>query len=347
MDGLRNLRDVEIEPVPGLNIFLGANGAGKSSLLEGLSIFGLGRSFRTPRLRQLIAHDRDQALLYIESPVAGKAGIGLHKQADLQLRLNDSTVALHEMLAHFPFLLMEPGSWDHFSSGPLARRRLLDWGLFHVEHDFLWHWQRYQRALEQRNSLLRRASTEAELYLGWEQQMAQAAERLSLWRENYLQRIDSSLQDDLAAYLPEFPLQMRYNRGWEGDLAELLASKRHLDLQRTHTLHGAHRADISLTVRGKPAQEFLSRGQMKILTTLFRLQQMRLLIADGLPTCLLVDDFSAELDANYRQLFLQLFRETQAQIWLTSTDNRWFSQQNNLAYKMFHVEQGRVYSMMG
>ncbi len=347
VQGLRNLREVELRPGATLNVLIGANGAGKSSLLEALGLFGLGRSFRTPRLRHLIASAAEAAHVYVETEGGHRAGIGIQRRGDLQLRLDEHDVALHQLIARFPLLLMEPGSWDHFSAGAMARRRLLDWGLFHVEPEFLRQWQRYQRALEQRNSLLRQGRNDDALYSVWEAQMLPAALQLSQWRQSYLQRLRQDLAVDSAHWLPEQNIDIRLEPGWEGDLQEVWTSGRQRDLQRGHTQRGAHRADVVLSIDGRPAQEILSRGQMKIWTTLFRLKQLSILQEQGIRPCLLMDDFASELDQHYRGLCLQMLQSLRAQVWLTSTDDYWLQQTEGVERMMFHVEQGRIHNMMG
>lgn len=347
VQGLRNLQEVELRPGATLNLLIGANGAGKSSLLEALGLLGLGRSFRTPRLRHLIHHEAAAAQVYVETEGGHRAGMGIQRRGDLQLRLDEHDVALHQLIAHFPLLLMEPGSWDHFSAGAVARRRLLDWGLFHVEPEFLRQWQRYQRALEQRNSLLRQGFSDATLYRVWETQMLPVALRLSEWRQAYLQRLRQGLAADSVSWLPEYRIELSLDQGWEGDLQEVWESTRPRDLQRGHTQRGAHRADIVLSIDGRPAQEILSRGQMKIWTTLFRLKQLGILQEQGCRPCLLVDDFASELDQHYRGLCLQMLQTLQAQVWLTSTDDYWLQQTEGVERMMFHVEQGRIHNMMG
>ena len=159
--GVRNLQPVTLQPSPRINIVYGANGSGKSSLLEAIHLLGLARSFRSTRLQPVIQHGQDACTVFAEvlqiSGITNSLGITRNKQADYQIRIDGQSVrSLAELAETLPLQIINPDSFRLLEGAPKQRRQYLDWGVFHVEHQFLPAWQRLQKSLKQRNSLLRR-----------------------------------------------------------------------------------------------------------------------------------------------------------------------------------------------
>ncbi|MGH8074570.1 MAG: DNA replication/repair protein RecF, partial [Lysobacter sp.] len=183
---LRRFEQVQLSPAPGLNVLVGDNGAGKTSVLEALHLMAYGRSFRGRVGDGLVRHGAPALEVFVEwrersasgsptlSPVGQaptgdgalrtrKAGLR-HAGRDWEGRLDGSRVAqLGELCAALAVVTFEPGSHALVSGPGEVRRRYLDWGLFHVEPGFLPVWRRYSRALKQRNALLKARASEAQL----------------------------------------------------------------------------------------------------------------------------------------------------------------------------------------
>src|SRR5690606_16649988 len=105
-------------------------------------------------------------------------------------KLDEARVAhLGELCAAFMVVTFEPGSHALVSGGAEPRRRFMDWGLFHVEPDFLPLWRRYARALKQRNALLKSGARGGQL-AAWDVELAETGEAVTLRRDQYLQRLE-------------------------------------------------------------------------------------------------------------------------------------------------------------
>jgi len=196
---LRNLATVELQPGPGLNLLLGANGAGKTSVLEGLHLLAYGRSFRGRVRDGLVRTGREAVEVFAEWMVAGEEGshrAGLrHSGGSWDARLDGEAVGhLGELCAAFMVVTFEPGSHALVSGSGEPRRRFVDWGLFHVEQGFLPLWRRYSRALRQRNALLKSGAAAGQIS-AWDHELASSGEELTRRRTLYLDR----LQDRLGA----------------------------------------------------------------------------------------------------------------------------------------------------
>lgn len=322
----RNLAAVRLEAAAGLNLILGDNAAGKTSLLEAIYLLGRARSFRTTRPAELIRRGAAHWRLVARLGTDGRAGVlGLQRDgAQFTARLDGAPLAsLAELARVLPVLLLTPDSHRLLDDGPRPRRRFLDWGVFQRDAGFLGHWRRYQTALRQRNAALRQPAMLKSLP-GWEAELATAAAPLDAARAAFVAALAAAALPELGALLGGEPmLSLEYRRGWPiGEtLAETLAAAREADRRAGHTRHGAHRADFSVRIDQRPPGEALSRGQHKLLVAALVLAQAALYRETcGRPCVLLVDDLPAELDAAHRARFVARLAATGAQAFVTAIE---------------------------
>ena len=158
LENLRNIAELELELGPGLNLFVGANGAGKTSILEGAYLLSHAQSFRSGQTDSLIRRgtDRFGVSARLQRP-DGSLRIGLARDVDgWHARISGGPASsLGAMLLECAVVCFEPGSHALISGASAERRRFLDWGVFHVEPDFLVRSRQYNRVLRQRNSAFR------------------------------------------------------------------------------------------------------------------------------------------------------------------------------------------------
>jgi DNA replication and repair protein RecF len=346
--GLRCLTDVGVTLDAGINVFVGANGAGKTSILEAAFLLSHARSFRSGAKDALLQRGATQLSIFAELRHAdgrtSRLGLG-RDGVRWEAKLDGAGVALGQLVGECAVVCFEPGSHDLIAGAAEERRRYLDWGVFHVEHAFLSLWRRYQRALKQRNSLLRASSPPAdELFAPWEAELASAAEQIDQQRRDYLDRLRPKLQDSLAGLLPELgSFELRYRRGWsdELDLAQQLRGQRARDLARGHTTLGAHRADWSIMFEHAPLREHLSRGQEKLTALACLLAQAELYAEQrGEWPIVCLDDLASELDLAHQTAVVTLLLAADAQVLLTGTELPVALQ--GLPARVFHVEQGEL-----
>jgi DNA replication and repair protein RecF len=345
--GLRCLTDVSLELAPGFNVFAGANGAGKTSVLEAVFLLSHARSFRSGARDALLQRGANGLSIFAELHLAEerRVRLGLGREGSRwQARRDGATVALGDLVRQCAVVCFEPGSHALIAGGAEERRRYLDWGVFHVEHDFLSAWRRYQRALKQRNSLLRvNPLPEATLFEPWEAEMAQAAALIDAQRQRYLQALRPWLAQHALGLLPELGgIELRYRRGWADDqsLSEQLAMTRQRDWGRGHTTAGVHRADWTVSFEHAPLREHLSRGQEK-LTALTCLLAQASLYADscGVWPIICLDDLASELDRAHQAAVVGQLAGAAAQVLITGTEVP--EALHAHPSRVFHVEQGR------
>lgn len=345
--GLRNLDDLDLRPGPAITVFQGPNASGKTSLLEGIHVLSCGKSFRAAHLAKAVRYGQSRTLLTgeLETP-AGTLSLGLEfdqDQARMRMRAGGKSVSrLSEFAAMMPVVAIHQESHRLFTAGPQYRRQFLDWNLFHVEQTFLPVWQRYRRALRQRNALLQTGGRGLQ---AWDTELATSG-----------QEIDRLRRRMLECFLPQFQrmtdllgiargIDLVYRAGWrEGAaLADVLRDGLPGDLALGYTRQGAHRADIEFR-RGKAlARDDLSRGQIKTLVcAAFMAQAMTFTEATGKKVILLVDDLTAELDDAHSRRLLDRIAELQLQTFITGAEERLLALSEGYPRKVFHVERGQI-----
>lgn len=349
--GLRNLNALDMRPVPRINLIFGNNGSGKTSLLEGIHILGMGRSFRTQRLKYAISHGAES--LTVHGRLAGDPPVPLgvrrlRSASELEMRIAGERVArVAQLVGALPLQLINPDAFRLLEGSPGSRREFLDWGVFHVKHEFLDVWKRFRRALKHRNALLRHGRIDAQSIGVWEHELAHWGVHLNALRDAYMTAFLPVFEETLSELLPLPNLSLKYYCGWDRkrDLAEVLGQNRDSDLQMGFTQQGPQRADLRIRMDKRPAVEVLSRGQQKLVVSALKLAQGRLLEATKGRTCVyLIDDLPAELDAGHRQVFCRWLERMQCQAFITSVEREplldlW---QPETDVAMFHVKRGRL-----
>ena len=349
----RRFNDVSLAPAPGLNLLVGDNGAGKTSVIEALHLLAYGRSFRG-RVRDGLVRSGASALeVFAEWTEPGgtsarvrRAGLR-HAGSEWTGRLDGEAVAqLGELCAALAVVTFEPGSHDLIHGSSDTRRRFVDWGLFHVEPAFLAPWRRYARALKQRNVLLKQRHDGYQLD-AWDQELAQTGEALTEQRQAYLDQLlphAAAIAAELAPALGE--VRLAYAPGWRRDdmpLADALLLARDRDLQAGHTSVGPHRGDWRLVFDAIPGRDALSRGQAKLAALIVLLAQAELHRAvTGQSPLFCLDDLASELDRPHQRRVLQRLSASGSQVFVSGTDLPSAVEELGLEHRLFHVEHGAL-----
>jgi DNA replication and repair protein RecF len=340
VENFRNLEQVDIKPHPRLNYLYGHNGAGKTSVLEAVIALSRGRSFRTTQAIELIRknHDFFRVFAETETQSGARQRLGVERGVNYWKARKDGRelAQLSHLTASLPLVLLEPNSHQLVSGPPDGRRKLLDWGVFHVEHDFLETWNRYSRALKQRNAALR--NQQQSVLDSLDEVIAPLGERLGAQRERHAKTLAASLKELLPRINRRVEdVQVEYRRGWSGPgLSEALAVSRDRDLEKGATGAGPHRADLYLSLDGSPVRTILSRGEQKSLAAALLLSQAELLSSRGERPVLLLDDLVSEFDHERFLAVLDCALEVADQLWLSGTE------QPDLDHhcRVFHVKHG-------
>ena len=194
---LRNIQHTKIEPVSRLNLIIGKNASGKTSLLEGIYLLGLARSFRSHKAGNYIQEDKSATTLYGKLTInQSDTNIGFEKSLkNTEMRLNGEKIKkVSEIAKLLPIQILGPESHSLLDTGPKLRRKFLDWGVFHVEHNYFDIWKRYRRTLLQRNSALR---TNPKMVTFWDKEFCETAESIDTFRRDYLTKLKPIFQNNV------------------------------------------------------------------------------------------------------------------------------------------------------
>lgn len=357
---VRNLRcfaETQIVPGARLNLITGENGAGKTSLLEALHLMAYGRSFRG-RVRDGLVRAGAPALeIFVKWQEAAETDghpTGTERRAGLRHtgqewtgRLDGAPVShLTELCAALAVVSFEPGSHALISGGAENRRRYLDWGLFHVEQDFITVSRRYSRALRQRNALLKSRTSSNHLD-AWDHELAEAGELLTRDRQRYVEALTPRLKTLGKELVPSVgDISAEYAAGWRRDempLADALLVARSRDLALGNTSVGPHRGDCRVSFGGLPGRDALSRGQTKLvaLAALLSQAEHHAQVRGGWPVMAL-DDLASELDRAHQGRILDLLLSTGAQVFVTGTEVPPAFTATGAQFASFHVEHNSV-----
>ncbi|XOZ32688.1 DNA replication/repair protein RecF [Halomonadaceae bacterium KBTZ08] len=351
----RNITHQKLQFASGLNLIHGANGSGKTSLLEAIYYLSTARSFRSSNHRRVVQEGERSLTLFgrVSDPQKGLIRIGLEREpghprgVKLQ-RDGEAIQAVSDLARVLPVSVIEPGTFELVAGGPGHRRRFLDWLVFHVEHWFSKVWQEAQRALKQRNHLLRRGIIDAASIGPWNIRVADLGERLNEGRkagfDAFYQEFEAIKARSSVAWLETVSLS--FNPGWDAsqDLVSVLEGNLESESRAGFSLYGPNRADIRIRVGKQPAGEVLSRGQQRSLVVLMKLAQMRVLQGKGFQGICLLDDIHAELDAQNQALLTSELLALQTQVFLTGirAPNEGVLGSLMLEHEpsVFHVEHG-------
>lgn len=347
----RNLTTVDLDLSHGFNFLVGANGSGKTSLLEAIFYLGHGRSFKSHISNRIIHYDQDHFLLFgavEEAKHHWSVGLQKNRQGDTTLKINGEDGKKISDLAHLlPMQVITPEGLTLLNGGPTYRRAFLDWGLFHQHPEFYHHWANLKRLLKQRNAALAQVRSYVELR-PWDIELAKLAHIVSHMRADYAEALRPSIEQTCGFFLPEIEIRVSFYQGWEkeSDYAEILAHGFERDRHIGYTMVGPQKADFRFKANGLPVEDILSRGQLKLLMCALRLAQGEYLIAQKARQCLfLIDDFASELDPTKRELLAHRLRQSGSQVFVTAITQdqlqqmQWGDQQHD---RLFNVQQGQI-----
>ncbi len=340
----RNIKKANLEFSPHVNLITGSNGSGKTSFIEALSVLGYGRSFRTSRISEVIQYEKKALLVSanINSDSTGDTRIGIEKQPHkTQIRVNRKRIKTQARLSKIlPVTIVHPLSYQVITEGSSRRRRFIDWIAFYLYPEFHTLWKRYNHLLKQRNAALKHP----DLHYAIEHlttELCQLQEPIYNFRKAALAQFKHTLHETtpsfLYSYIPEVTLTTGFpsSQILEAEsLIQFYERKKHLDKKRGRTTSGIHAADLTITLKSKPAATSASRGQNKIISLLLHVAQSLTIQPRGI---IAIDDLSAEIDhSNYKKL-LRFVNELERQLFITSTEP---IDQTDTQAAMFHVEQG-------
>ena len=338
----RSYASALIEPGPGFVLLSGENGAGKTNVLEAVSLLAPGRGLRGAALSDMARIGGSGGFAVAAN--LGGTDIGTGTVADAperrQVRINGAPAAVNSLGERLAVLWLTPAMDRLFSGSAGERRRFLDRLVLALEPAHAHHAARYEAAMRARNKLLgERDSADAAWLSGLEQAMGEHGAAIAEARGHTVAALGQRLAD---APEDEFARAAIALEGWNGgELAPLLQANRSRDAAAGRATEGPHRQDVAVTHRSKdlPAARS-STGEQKALLLGLVLAHAEL-VADrrGEPPILLLDEVAAHLDPKRRAALFERL-QGRGQVWMTATEATLFG--GIAEASRFHVQPGSI-----
>jgi DNA replication and repair protein RecF len=354
----RNYRAEEIHFPPSIVLLHGRNGQGKTNVLEALYLCSTGKSYRGIGDTDLIHWDEQDGsviISFIRSGVEQHIKIILSKVAKKELWVNETRVTQRELLGTLNEVLFSPEDLQLVKGSPALRRRFMDMEISQVNPAYYHTLMKYNRAITQRNLLLKKMKYEGIRSLAeWDQQIAEFAAFIVRKRLEALHKIGflsgvihrrlTEGQEKLTlsyeqAYFSaeQNQLENRTDPSW---YYELLQKRFESDVYHMSTSIGPHRDDLSFFINGSDVKKYGSQGQQRTAVLSLKLSELEYIKSEaGEYPVLLLDDVMSELDEARRKALLNFVRD-RIQTFITTTDPDMFRSMEGCSY--ICLEGGRV-----
>ena len=345
VQNLRIIENLEASFAADANLFIGENGAGKTSILEAIDILSRGRSFRERRTSPLLRKYTDQLTISGKiTNIEQTTHLGIQKSSrQTTLHCNQEKVAsISNHASYLPVLSMHPDTHQLIQGGGKHRRNYIDWSAFHVKPLFLQKWREYSKCLRQRNVALRNQASAEEISI-WTKQLSTIGEEVNEARSEIFQEIIPIFAEFISILLPEREVSLQYLRGWRED-ASLESALQEVHSQERHsktTRRGPHRADIKIFLNQQEASAAASRGQQKLISASLLLAQIDHIQRYSEQKCVvLLDDIRAELDQQHAHALVSALQTLGCQVFITAIEADQIDLSGWEETRVFHVKQG-------
>ncbi len=331
LQSFRSYVDYAVEFSPGVNIVVGPNGSGKTNLLEALFVLSTGSSFRGAD-RDLLQHSKEWFRLdgLWENQQRVMTYRVLNEKFEKQFVLDGAKKARLVHSQRVPVVLFEPDHLRLLRASPTLRREYIDSLAAKLQPDFTWLKHQFDRALLQRNNILKRRlpphARDDQLFV-WDIKFAELAEQVVTRRQTLIAQLDAQLEQMYSqiahkssrahiAYVSSSPLA-----DYRAGLLKTLTDNVERDQQRGFTGAGPQRDDFWIELNDSPAATTASRGEMRSLLIALKMIELRLVEAQSSQSpLLLMDDVFSELDTSRRRALAELAKSHQTLITTTDAD---------------------------
>jgi DNA replication and repair protein RecF len=310
---LKNYRSYEtlgVKFTGGVNILQGKNAAGKTNVLEAIGLLSYGKSFRTQKDTECIREGRQSALVRgavkkAQGELSVEALLSIEDKKSLKVN-GEPVKKMGELFGNFIAIVFSPEDIKVLKESPSLRRRFIDMEVSKMRPAYFYELQEYQKALTQKNALLKSRIKEEQLrklVSIFNEQLAEHGEKIIALRQQFLKRIGEAGREIHAALSGGEALQLKYKASVppEGDikrsLFERMDKSLSSEIEQGFCLYGPHREDIAVYLDGGEIKAYSSQGQIR--TAMLSLKLATLAIANeefSESAVLLLDDVFSELD---------------------------------------------------
>ena len=347
----KNLEEVELGFSAKLNCFFGQNGMGKTNLLDAVYFLSFCKSSGNPIDSQNIRHEQD--FFVIQGFYEAEDGTPEEIYCGMKRRSKKEYSRFSDHIGFLPLVMVSPADSELIAGGSDERRRFMDVVISQYDKEYLDALIRYNKALTQRNTLLKsELPVEEELFLVWEEMMAQAGEVVFKKREAFIKEFIPIFQS-FYSFISQDKEQVGLSydsHAREASLLEVLKQSRERDKIMGFSLRGIHKDELNMLLGEFPIKKEGSQGQNKTYLVALKLAQFDFLKRTGRTVpLLLLDDIFDKLDASRVEQIVKLVAgDNFGQIFITDTNREHLDcilHKVGSDYKMFFVEKGIIREM--
>ncbi len=353
----RNYKEQTLEFDKKLNIFLGENAQGKTNLLEGLFVMGLGKSFRTNKDTEMISfgseNARAKSIVCSDDGRENEIEIDYSREGKI-IKLDGIKIdRAMDMVGNVYIVVFAPDDLKIVKEGPDNRRKYLDRELCQIKPVYYSDLGNYKRVLKQRNMMLRQNTSDFQLFDVFDEALADYGIRIVDERERFIKRVEEISRGILSeisggkevlslSYETRIsPAEGKTREERKEEYKELLAKSFESDIYKGFTGFGPHKDDLKIEIDGIDIRQFGSQGQQRSAALSMKLAEIELIRQEtGEKAVLLLDDVLSELDKNRQRFLIEAMSDVQVFITTTSIDEKLM--QLLPAGKSFTVESGNV-----
>lgn len=352
VQGVRNLRPAQYEFSRSVNILVGGNGQGKTSVLEALCIAATGRSFRTEQLREVVQNGQNSLTVTARIDEAGFSRqqrlvlVGNKRQGLID---GKRVARLARYATHSPIVVFHPSDLELVTGPASTRRNLLARIALYTDASTQETRLAYARALRHRQLLLERGHLEDKSLQAFESLVAEHGHWLAASHADAAKRISSALREvfgQLSAHA--LSLETHFDATEVADVEDYrrkLREARSKDRQRGRATFGPHRDDLQLVIDGMTARHHASQGQQRLLALAVKLAELHCIraVRDANPV-LLLDDIVSELDHHRTVNVFDWLKTTDSQIFISAPREEVLtsSEFRNKEQRFFSVHEGNL-----
>ncbi len=352
----KNLEQAELSFSHKMNCIIGKNGMGKTNLMDAVYYLSFCKSATNPIDSQNIRHNQDffvvQGFYETDDGEPEEIYCGLKRRQKKQFKRNKKEYSrFSDHIGLIPMVMVSPADTQLIAGGSEERRRFMDVVISQFDREYLDALIRYNKALLQRNTLLKAdMEPEEELMAVWEEMMASAGEMVYMKRRNFIDEFIPIFQS-YYSYISQDREQVSLSyqsHAEQGSLLTLLRESRQRDRIMGYSLKGIHKDDLIMQLGDFPIKREGSQGQNKTYLIALKLAQFEFLKRTGSHTTplVLLDDIFDKLDASRVEQIVKLVAgDSFGQIFITDTNREHLDKilkKIEGDYKLFEVEEGQV-----
>lgn len=346
----RNYVHEKTDFASGLNLIVGANGQGKTNLIEAICMLSTGRSFRTSKEKEMVGFGKDSFIVRAmvhSSNREYKIEIKVGKEIRKAVNINSIPIEkITDLLGIFNVVIFAPEDLKLVKEGPGERRGFMDREISQLRPLYYSDISSYRKALMQRNNLLKNQRIDEALIEVYEEQMAVLSWRIMKIRKEFIDKIAPIAQKNHSKISGEKEIlsifyEADLNASSVQEIKDCFKKNRNEDIRRKTTTVGPHRDDLGIKINGTDIRSYGSQGQKRSAAISMKLSEIELIYDEKKEyPVVLLDDIFSELDLGRQRMLMENLKQIQTFVTTTDIDKENLNFFGN--FKIYQIENAKI-----